>query len=136
MLKLRRLVEQDDQMPVDHAQHAAHPTQMIDTPAAPVTPVEPDMQLPAPDQSTIAADPMVMTVRDFLQKCREVDPLVCMGIESFIQKNTGAFGADQAQSEPDITFSNAIQHPAAPQPPAQVEPFSLDQAPDTLEFPG
>ena len=128
MLKLRRLVEQDEQM------------------SAMTVPVQPDMQMPAmpadlpaqlptPAQSTVPVDPMTMTVRDFLDKCKSLDPLVCMGIESFIEKNTEAFGADQAQSEPDLTFSNAVQ-PAAPQAPAQVEPFSLDQAPGALNFPG
>lgn len=127
MLKLRRLVEQDEQMP---AMPAPAQTEM---PSA--FPAEQPAQLPTPAQSTVPVDPMTMTVKDFLDKCKTLDPLVCMGIESFIQKNTGAFGADQAQSEPDLTFSNAVQ-PAAPQAPAQVEPFSLDQAPEALNFPG
>lgn len=132
MLKLRRLVEQEEQMPMMPAQtqpemhHHAAPSHM---------PAEPAMALPTPAQSTVAVDPMTMTVNDFLAKCKEIDPLVCMGIESFIEKNTGAFGADHAQSEPDLTFSTAIQPEAEPQAPAQVEPFSLDQAPEALNFP-
>ena len=128
MLKLRRLVEQDEQM---SAMTAPAQTNM----QMPAMPADLPAQLPTPAQSTVPVDPMTMTVRDFLDKCKSLDPLVCMGIESFIEKNTEAFGADQAQSEPDLTFSNAVQ-PAAPQAPAQVEPFSLDQAPGALNFPG
>lgn len=132
MLKLRRLVEQEEQMPMMPA-----PTQPeMQQPIAKLQmPMEQPEALPTPAQSTVAVDPMTMTVRDFLAKCKEVDPLVCMGIESFIEKNTGAFGADHAQSEPDLTFSTAIQPAAEPQAPAQVEPFSLDQAPEALNFP-
>jgi hypothetical protein len=128
MLKLRRLVEQDEPMSAMTA--PAQPDMQM-----PAMPADLPAQLPTPAQSTVPVDPMTMTVRDFLDKCKSLDPLVCMGIESFIEKNTEAFGADQAQSEPDLTFSNAVQ-PAAPQAPAQVEPFSLDQAPDALNFPG
>lgn len=124
MLTLRRLVEQDETTPMEPQVPIAAPVQMETPPT-----------LPTPAQSTVPVDPMTMTVRDFLDKCKALDPLVCMGIESFIQKNTGAFGADQVQSEPDITFSNAVQPMAAPQAPTQAEPFSLDQAPEALNFP-
>ena len=82
----------------------------------PEMPETPEMEAPAPvlpaeGESSAANDPMTMTVRDFIAKCKEVDPLVCMGIESFIAKNQGAFGAPaMPQMEPtqDLNFSNAV----------------------------
>jgi len=105
-------------------------------PEAPMEPVEPAMEeplaLPAP-----SADVMTMTVSDFIAKCKEIDPLVCMGLESFIEKNKDAFGGGMAQAQApmpaqDLTFSNAIAPPTSPEP---AQNFSLDQSPEELNFP-
>ena len=86
-----------------------------------------------------ANDAMAMTVRDFVAKCKEIDPLVCMGIESFIEKNKTSLEAQpmapQMSMAPpeDITFSNAIAQPA-PAAPAPAQNFSLDQSPEDLSF--
>lgn len=101
-------------------------------------PAEPAPALPAPGQTSAPADPMTMTVGDFINKCKEIDPLVCMGLESFIEKNRSAFGGEQMPMPPadqDITFSTAVT-PAPTQmaPPAPAQQFSLDQ-PTDIKFP-
>ena len=100
---------------------------------APTPGMSEPMALPAPAMPAQGA--MSMTVADFIAKCKEIDPLVCMGIESFIEKNQAAFGATApAQAAtPDITFSNAIAQQMTPPAPAQG--FSLDQSPEELKFP-
>jgi hypothetical protein len=108
--------------------------------------------LPAEGQSSASPDPMTMTVGDFIARCKELDPLVCMGIESFIQKNIGSFGTSAhapmapQETEPDLTFSSQVPDgPTGPTgltgpmghmaPPAPVQPFSLDQGGEELNFP-
>ena len=89
-------------------------------PEAPETPEMPMGEMPAPalpaaGESSAANDPMTMTVGDFIAKCKEIDPIVCMGLESFIEKNQGAFGAPAMPSmEPgqDLSFASAVE----PQP--------------------
>jgi len=119
-------------------------------PEAPETPEMPidypaqQLALPAEGQASAPVDPMTMTVGDFINKCKENDPLVAMGIESYVEKNRHMFGGHTAQPaqmmtqpDQDLTFSAAV----APQdaqiaPPAPVQPFSLDQSQDSLNFPG
>jgi hypothetical protein len=107
-------------------------------PEAPMMPAQPQPMLPAEDETSAQADPMTMTVRDFIAKCKEVDPLICMGIESFINKNQMAFGVT-APSEPDLTFSTQVAQPAQPMqpvtPPAPAHPFSMEPQADELNFP-
>lgn len=98
--------------------------------------------LPAPGETV--ADPMTMTVQDFLAKCKSIDPLVCMGIETFIQKNSAALGqtamptapAMTATEEPaqDLAFSTQVP-PSGIAAPTPAQPFSLDQSPENLNFP-
>ena len=99
----------------------------------------PQDALPAPGETATPIDTMSMTVRDFVEKCRAIDPLVCMGIESFITKNQAAFVEPTAPQMPaeqpmdqDMTFSNVVN---APMPPAPAQNFSLEQSPETLNFP-
>lgn len=90
-------------------------------------------ELPQNAQS-VEIDPMVMTVGDFINKIKQFDPLVSMGIESFIEKNKELFKEEiQPQvnlqtGEPELNFSNVVAQ-------NQVQPFSLDQSPDALNFP-
>jgi len=109
-------------------------------PEAQMMPAQPQQHmLPAEGESSAQADPMAMTVRDFIAKCKEVDPLVCMGIESFIDKNQMAFGGTIVPSEPDLTFSTQVAQPAQPMPPvappAPAQPFSMEPQSDELNFP-
>jgi hypothetical protein len=63
-----------------------------------------------------------------------------MGIESFITKNQHSFAAPMQSTIPqapamdqDVSFSNVVGGQEAPVP---AQSFSLDQAPETLNFPG
>jgi hypothetical protein len=129
---IKRLYEQEAIQPEDVAELGMQP----EAPMEPVEPTQPAMEeplaLPAP-----TPDVMSMTVADFIAKCKEVDPLVCMGLESFIEKNSDAFGgvmATPTAPAQDITFSNAIANPL-PAAPTPTQSFSLDQAPEELNFP-
>lgn len=111
-------------------------------PEMPIDHQEQQLALPAEGHTSAPVDPMTMTVGDFINKCKENDPLVAMGLELYIEKNQSMFG-DHAMSDMnqpddhDLTFSAAV----APQdaqvaPPTPVQPFSLDQSQDSLNFPG
>lgn len=84
------------------------------------------LELPAAGESSAEPNPMTMTVADFMIKCKELDPLVCMGIEAFIDKNREALGGthvdgvtqDMETDHDDLSFS------------AQIEPQN-----DELSFP-
>lgn len=135
---LRRIYEDDMQAiaPADVQELGMQPEMM----PGEEMPHGEQLALPAEGQTSAAPDPMTMTVGDFLGKCKEVDPLVCMGIQSFIDKNMHAFGAPaqpapMPAAEPDLTFSNAVA-PEGQVPPAPVPAFSLDQSPEALNFPG
>jgi len=109
--------------------------------------------LPAAGELSTQVDPMSMTVRDFIEKCKSVDPLVCMGIETFISQNGAKFGHDVAPTMPpqeteppmampnepmpadtDVSFSANVP-PVDQMAPSPVEPFSLEQSPEALNFP-
>lgn len=86
------------------------------------------LSLPAEGESSAKDNPMILTVADFLERCRAIDPLVCMGIEKFIEdKMMTDLDTDSPpytndmEDEDDLSFS------------AQVEP-SKDK--DELDFPG
>lgn len=145
--KFRRIFEEMEAISPDAAAEAsANPENPDAAPMDPATfsqatemPAEPHMEIPAPGELQSANDAMAMTVRDFVAKCKEIDPLVCMGIESFIEKNKTSLEAQpmapQMPMAPpeDITFSNAIAQPT-PAAPAPAQNFSLDQSPEDLSF--
>lgn len=140
---LRRIYEDDMQAiaPADVQELGMQP-EMAPDQEMPIDYPAQQLALPAEGQTSAAPDPMTMTVGDFLGKCKEVDPLICMGIQSFIDKNMHAFSAPAQpaampgmEAEPDLTFSNAVA-PEGQMAPAPVPAFSLDQSPETLNFPG
>jgi hypothetical protein len=47
-----------------------------------------------------------MTVGDFLQKCKALDPLVCMGIEAFIEKNKDMFTLASSDAQIDAELKD------------------------------
>lgn len=93
------------------------------------------LALPTQDQSTSEIDVMSMTVRDLISKCKQIDPLVCMGIETFLENNKDKF-KEETSNEPtgdeNLKFSSIVSQEA----PAHAEKFSLDQSPEELNFPG
>lgn len=142
-LTIKRLVESDElQMPAPAGQiqsmdqfQAAQgaPAQQ---PMEPAQPAEP-MQMEAPVKEPLAlpsGDVMSMTLGDFLMKADSINPLIKMGLETFINSHGEQLmqvETPQPQEEPamdqDVTFSNAI----ADQP----EVSNFDQPEDQLAFP-
>ena len=81
-----------------------------------------------------------MTVRDFISKCKEIDPLVCMGIESFVETNKAklqepAAVAHTQSADQDLNFSNVVSQEPQMAAPEKAHSFSLNQSPDVLNFP-
>lgn len=130
---IKRIFESDEMM--------AAPQEPMAPQAMPMPNQEPMPALPPTGETAAPADPMIMTVGDFIAKCKEIDPLVCMGIESFIEKNREMLGQSTAMpmmppaQEPDLTFSNAVAPQDQATPPAPAQNFSLDQSPEALNFP-
>lgn len=141
--KFRRIFEEIAITPEAAAEASANPENPDAAPMDPAlfaqpAPVEPVQALPAPGEAHSANDAFSMTVRDFVTKCKEIDPLVCMGIESFIEKNKASLETQPAPAAPvpaqdDVTFSNVVDQPA-PAAPAPAQSFSLDQSPENLNF--
>jgi hypothetical protein len=124
---IKRLYEQD-LMPSGDIQMMPQPTAPL-APAQAVQP-EPTAQIEMPQVSTEISnvDPLNMQVSEFIAKCKEIDPLICLGIETFIEKNKEAFNTVQmpSQDEPidNINFSNTVAN----------VPANSQEA--TLDFPG
>lgn len=85
----------------------------------------PQAALPQPDV-------MTLSVQELMDRCQQINPLICMGLQQFIDANREKLlaipsGADtQDAEEDDINFSKQME-PASPE-------FSLDNE-ETLEFP-
>ena len=142
-LTIKRLVESDElQMPAPTGQiqsmdqfQAAQgaPMQQSMEPAQPAEP----MQMDEPTNEPLAlpsGELMSMTIGDFLTKVEQVNPLIKMGLEAFINSNGEQLmqtETPQPQEEPamdqDLTFSNAIED--------QPEVANFDQPEDQLTFP-
>lgn len=145
---IKRLYEADDvqQMPAQQMQ----PAQGMPAPA----PIQPqsgmDMPMEAPQPAATSmeempnfsdsqpalpeADVMNLTVKELMERCKKIDPLVCMGLERFVEENKEEIlamttGAEEPtiDDNTDITFSKQVE----PQP----AEFSLDQPTSDLNFP-
>lgn len=90
--KLKTLSEQMTLPPVGAP--SAEPLGPSKNPAVPHAPA----LLPAPGSQLSSSDPMSMTVRDFITRAMQVNPLIGKGLESFIQQNGAAFGAEGHKS--------------------------------------
>lgn len=110
--------------PVEPAQ-AAEPMQ-LETPEEPMQTEAPADQLALP-----SGEIMSMTIGDFLTKVEQVNPLVKMGLETFINSNTEQLMQVETpqpqEPEADLTFSNVIED--------QPEVSNFDQPEDQLAFP-
>jgi hypothetical protein len=148
-MRIKRLYEADDvqQLPMN-GQMPQQPQMPQMAPPAPVaTSAEmmPDFSFqdePEQGEEEQAAlpqpDVMRLTVQELIDRCNKINPLVCMGLQQFIDSNheeilnqttgeapeeTGELPADDT----DINFSKQME-PEAPQ-------FSLDQPAQELDFP-
>lgn len=145
-MRIKRLYEADDvqQLPMNGQMPA--PQEMPQM--APPAPVQsPDEMMPNfdfqenPDQEQKAlpqADVMNLTVQELIDRCNAINPLICMGLQQFIDTNkdellnqtTGEAPeevADITTDDTDVNFSKQME-PQAPE-------FSLDQPADQLSFP-
>jgi hypothetical protein len=144
---IKRLFEADDiqSMPMTMPQQAPQMPQMA--PPAPVQSPEemmPDFSFQDEPQAESPAalpqpDVMNLTVQELMDRCNNINPLVCMGLQQFIDLNkdqilnqtTGEapeeHGEIDASDDTDINFSKQME-PQAPE-------FSLDQPAEELDFP-
>jgi hypothetical protein len=145
-MRIKRLYEADDvqQLPMNGQMPA--PQEMPQM--APPAPVQsPDEMMPNfdfqenPDQEQQALpqpDVMNLTVQELIDRCNAINPLICMGLQQFIDTNkdellnqtTGEAPeetGDITTDDTDVNFSKQME-PQAPE-------FSLDQPADQLSFP-
>ena len=143
-LTIKRLVESDELQQVtapigqiqsmDQFQAAkGAPMQQPMQPAEPAS----SMQLEVPEEQPLglpSGDVMSMTIGDFLMKADSINPLVKMGLETFINSHGEQLmqvetpqPQEETDMDQDVTFSNAI----ADQP----EVSNFDQPEDQLAFP-
>jgi hypothetical protein len=87
------------QMPAPMPAQIQMPMEPIDTGELEFASEEP---MSTQSDSGLPAEFSQMTVSDFLQKCKNVDSLVCMGIEAFIEKNKDAFMSDSAAIDKQV----------------------------------
>lgn len=99
------------------------------------TPIQP---VPQPDQKALPDfDPMNLTISQFMERCDKINPLVCMGLKTFIETNKDALANEvnggekfDLDKEADLDFPPK-NGPAQPETPD----FSLDQPASDLNFP-
>jgi hypothetical protein len=138
---IKRLYEADDiqqPAPLMQAPVVQQPPQAMPT-EAPIAEIpsfdqfqnqeQPQAALPQPDV-------MSLSVQELMDRCQQVNPLICMGLQQFIDANKDQIlsipsGAENQEvsdepGEEDINFSKQME-PQAPE-------FSLDNQ-EGLEFP-
>ena len=152
-MRIKRLYEADDvqQLPMNGQMPLPQEMPQMAPPAPVQSPAEmmPDFDFQEnPDQEQQQAlpqpDVMNLTVKELIDRCNTINPLVCMGLQQFIDSNTeeilnqttGEAPADDNTPEEsgditvdttDVNFSKQME-PQAPE-------FSLDQPAQELDFP-
>ena len=109
--KIKRLYEEDlMQMQAPAPVQTTQPVQQMPQMQVPMpAQIEMPMDMEEPsDMQDMGSQSEVsqMTVGDFLQKCKAVDPLVCMGIESFIEKNKEMFTLASSDAQIDTELED------------------------------
>ena len=144
-MRIKRLYEADDvqQLPMNGHMQAPEMPQM-DPPAQVESPAEmmPDFDFQnEPEQEPLALpqpDVMNLTVKELMDRCNAINPLICMGLRQFIESNNAELlnqttgeapeeTGDITADDTDVNFSKQME-PQAPQ-------FSLDQSAEQLDFP-
>ena len=117
--KIKRLYEEDlmQMLPTNAAMQPPQPIQPMNQMPAMNAPMPAQIEMPmdSGELEFAAEEPMgqqemggvspevsQMTIGDFLQKCKDVDALVCMGIEAFIEKNKDVFTGGMSSMDSQI----------------------------------
>jgi hypothetical protein len=138
-LTIKRLFEAEEAqtpMPVaqvqsmDQFQAANGNQQMADV--ANDAPEQPQMEPNGEEQLALpSGEVMMMSIGDFLTKVETINPLIGIGLKTFIDSHTDQLTStsEQPQTDPtaDVTFSNAIDD--------QPEVANFDTPTDQLAFP-
>jgi len=96
------------------------------------------MAEPMANQQTAlpAFDPMNLTVSQFIERCDKINPLVCMGLSTFIEANSEALANEvNGGEEFDLDKEANLDFPPEAAPEAKPTDFSLDQPATDLDFP-
>lgn len=120
---------------IDNTDEIDNTDPMADPIAEPMT--EP-MTEPMDNQQTAlpAFDPMNLTVSQFIERCDKINPLVCMGLNSFIEANSEALANEvNGGEEFDLDKEANLDFPPVAGPEAKTNDFSLDQPATDLDFP-
>ena len=120
---------------IDNTDEIDNTDPMADPIAEPTT--EP-MTEPMDNQQTAlpAFDPMNLTVSQFIERCDKINPLVCMGLNAFIEANSEALANEvNGGEEFDLDKEANLDFPPVAAPEAKPTDFSLDQPATDLDFP-
>jgi len=120
---------------IDNTDEIDNTDPMADPIAEPMT--EP-MTEPMDNQQTAlpAFDPMNLTVSQFIERCDKINPLVCMGLNTFIEANSEALANEvNGGEEFDLDKEANLDFPPVAAPEAKPTDFSLDQPATDLDFP-
>lgn len=145
-MSIRKLYEDFDAASTDQEMQAQMPMQM--EPPAPIQPMDQMGQEetiePAETQEPMAQpgqkalpdfDPMNLTVAQFIERCDKINPLICMGLTSFIESNSEALANEVNGGEQfDLDKEANLDFPPAEGQEQQPD-FSLDQPASDLNFP-
>lgn len=140
---IKRLFEADDIQQVPNIEQMPMPQSQMAPPMPVQSPKEmmPDFSFQEEPENSQPAlpkpDVMNLTVKELIERCDKINPLICIGIKQFIDDNhealldqtTGEAPKDEEDvlmNDTDITFSQQME-PKSPE-------FSLSQ-PTELDFP-
>jgi hypothetical protein len=153
-MRIKRLYEADDvqQLPMNGQMPLPQEMPQMAPPAPVQSPAEmmPDFDFQEnPDQeqqhqALPQPDVMNLTVKELIDRCNAINPLICMGLQQFIDSNTEEIlnqttgeapaednapedAGDITADTTDVNFSKQME-PQAPE-------FSLDQPAEELSFP-
>ena len=145
-MRIKRLYEADDvqQLPMNGQMPLPQEMPQMAPPAPVQSPAEmmPDFDFQEnPDQEQQALpqpDVMNLTVKELIDRCNAINPLICMGLQQFIDSNTEEIlnqttgeapeeTEDITADDTDVNFSKQME--------PQATEFSLDQPAEELSFP-
>lgn len=131
ILSMDQFIDNTDE--IDNTDPTAEP--MADPMAEPVA--DPTVNPMADQQTALPAfDPMNLTVSQFMERCDKINPLVCMGLKTFIEANSEALANEvNGGEEFDLDKEANLDFPPVAAPEATPTDFSLDQPATDLDFP-